>query len=80
MEEPLEKRWRKAIEAGLAALEAAARAGAMPAGETGRRRRLLVSERVWVETFDWSALDRRLTVFVLARRRPAGEDLVEKAA
>jgi hypothetical protein len=80
VEETLETRWRRAIEAGLAALEAAARAGAMPAGETGRRRRLLVSERVWVDTFDWSALDRRLTVFVLAQRRPAGEDVVEKAA
>jgi hypothetical protein len=81
MKGPLETQWLEALEAVVAALEAAARAGAMPVAETSKRRRLLAVERAWVETFNWSAMDQDPgTIVALALPRPATENVVEKAA
>jgi hypothetical protein len=80
MKGSLQTEWLQAIDVALAAVEAAARAGAMPVAEAADHRRLLAPERAWVEAFDWSPLDRLATVAILARSRTAHEDGFERAA
>jgi hypothetical protein len=62
----LEQRWIHALDVAADALEAAARAHALPMEEVLARRDRLAVERAWVERVEWPAVDqRRATVTLL---------------
>ena len=52
----LKRQWLRALDASAAAIEAAARAHLLAAGESRRGSRL-AAERAWLELVDWTALE-----------------------
>jgi hypothetical protein len=52
----LKGQWLRALDVSAAAIEAAARAHLVPAGESRRGSRL-AAERAWLELVDWTALE-----------------------
>jgi hypothetical protein len=53
----LKRRWIHALDVAVDALEAAARAHALPAEDVLGRRGRLAAERLWVERVEWPAVD-----------------------
>src|SRR5438094_5085147 len=52
----LRERWLHALRVARVAVDAAARVEGLPAEEVSRLRRLLTSERAWLNTVDWAAI------------------------
>ncbi len=78
----LKLNWLCALDVAADAVEAAARAHTLPVEEIGSHRGRLASERAWVETVDWSAVDpvSRGTIEILEPRPDAADPSAMKPA
>jgi hypothetical protein len=67
----LQRRWARAIEAATDALEASARAHALPPDEVAARRRRLAVERAWLATVDWPRFGKSSGATITALEAPS---------
>jgi len=76
----LQGQWLEALEAAVAAVQAAALERCLPPQDIARHQKLLAAERAWLASVDWSRIDRADSARIVALERKAPADLIQYAA